>query len=383
MATTPNMNLLLPDPTITPGPTYASENDTAFFVVDQHDHTLGKGVPIPSNAININNDLPFNGFNAVSLRSTRYTAQSAPLSLPADLNAIYSVNGNLYWNNQIGQQVQITSGASLNASSIGGIGGDYVGSGALEFYTSADKTFTFWSSTNVPANLDAGSVTIRNITSGSFGITLGSNGTIPANYSIQLPPDNTSGTPSFLTYDTSNNITVGPAITGGITGTNVATNTLTLTNFTPRTIVLAPTAGSVGQIVRSGSITASTTSIAATTLATLTLTTNGGPVMIRMGGFPMGSGGVQSALYISGLTGGGEGSVVFDNITTSLAVAIHTVTSETAGAQLNFPASGFSAFDYTVIGSPGTYTYTVSISNTAGGNTIGVASVEITVWEMF
>src|ERR1700677_577317 len=158
MATFPNMNLLVADPTITPGPTYASENDIAFGVVDAHDHTLGKGVPIPTNAININNDLTFNGFNASQLRTTQYVSQSAPLTLPSDVNEIYVVNGNLVYNNNLGQPVQITSGAALDASTIGGIGGDYATSTALFFYTSADKTFTAWSNTNTPANIDAGNL---------------------------------------------------------------------------------------------------------------------------------------------------------------------------------------------------------------------------------
>lgn len=195
MATTPNMNLLLPDPTITPGPTYASENNDAFDTIDSHDHTEGKGVPIPSNAININNDLPFNGYNLTLIRATRFNSQTAVLSLPADINQLYVVNGNLVYNNNLGQPVQITSGAALDATSIGGFGGDYATSTALAFYTSADKTFTFWSNTNTPASIDAGNITIRNDTLNSFGITLAPDPSIAADYELILPatlPSSTS-----------------------------------------------------------------------------------------------------------------------------------------------------------------------------------------------
>lgn len=219
MPTTPNMSMLLPIPTITPGPTYASENNDAFEVVDQHDHTTGKGLPVPSNGININNDLPFNGFNASSLRSTQFQSQASPLSLPGDITCLYVSNGNLYYNNQIGQQVRITSGAALDASTIGGIGGDYVGSGALEFYTSFDRTFTFWSATNVPANLDAGSITIRPVALSPFGITINAPLSLAADYQMTLPGSNPS-TESFLTVDAAGVIRNDIAINSlGIAGT--------------------------------------------------------------------------------------------------------------------------------------------------------------------
>ncbi len=181
------MGLLLPIPTVTPGPTYASENNDAFFGVDSHDHTSGKGVPIPSAGLNINADLTFNAFNAISLRATRFQSQSAPLTTPSDINQLYVVNGNLFYNNQLGQSIQLTIGAALDATTIGGIGGDYGTSTALEFYTTSTRTFTFWSNTNVPANLDAASVTIREIAVSPNGITLSSPSALAANYTITLP----------------------------------------------------------------------------------------------------------------------------------------------------------------------------------------------------
>src|ERR1700679_164924 len=180
MPTTPNMGLLLPIPTITPGPTYASEIDTAFDVVDAHDHTIGKGVPIPSNAININNDIPFNQYNITELNDLRFTSQSTVPSTPDDVNELAVVNGNLFYINNLGQPVQLTNGAAIDATSIGGIGGDYATSTASVFYTSADKTFTFWSNTNTPASIDAGNITIRNDTLNSFGVTIAPNASIAA-----------------------------------------------------------------------------------------------------------------------------------------------------------------------------------------------------------
>lgn len=211
MPTTPNMNLLLPDPTITPGPTYASENNTAFSTIDSHDHTTGKGLPIPTAALNINADVTFNSFNIEAIRAARFDSQTANLTLPADINQLYVVNGNLVYNNNLGQAVQITSGAAIDATSIGGIGGDYATSTALVFYTSADKTFTLWSNTNTPASIDAGNLTIRNDTLNSFGITLAPDPSIASNYQLTLPAALPSAT-SAMEVDPSGNITYGGGV---------------------------------------------------------------------------------------------------------------------------------------------------------------------------
>jgi hypothetical protein len=211
MPTTPNMGMLLPDPTITPGPTYASENNGAFDVIDSHDHTSGKGLPVPSNGLNINGDLPFNNFNATTIRAARFQSQTSPLTTPSDLSQLYVVNGNLFYNNQLGQQVQITVGNALDATSIGGIGGDYATSTALEFYTTSIRTFTFWSANNVPANLDAGSITIREIATNPFGITVSSPPSLPAAYTLVLPSALPSAT-SALQVDSVGNI----SFSGGV-----------------------------------------------------------------------------------------------------------------------------------------------------------------------
>jgi len=48
MSVTPNMNMTLPIPTVTLGPEYANQNNAAFLVTDSHDHSSGKGVPVPT-----------------------------------------------------------------------------------------------------------------------------------------------------------------------------------------------------------------------------------------------------------------------------------------------------------------------------------------------
>jgi len=358
MSTTPNMNLLLPDPTITPGPTYASENDTAFYVVDAHDHTLGKGVPIPANGLNINNDLPYNGFNALTLRSTQFQNQGSPLSLPGDLNNLYVSQGNLYYNNQIGQQVQITSGASLNASSIGGIGGDYVGSGALEFYTSATKTFTFWSSNNVPANLDAGSITIREVVTSPNGITISSPTSLVANYGLVLPTGLPVAT-GFLTVDPSGNMSLATPLVGGLTQVNM---------------------GSVGQQVSSssGMIDYNSGTFTPVNNLSVTITTTGRPVMLAVQSD--GQNGVPVYInlhYIS--VGDGGNMALFRGVTQITSNIFLPPTNLSNNGNVFFPLPGFLALDRPTAGTY-TYTYQASVSNTAAS--IGVYNAVLVAYEL-
>lgn len=202
--TTPYMGLILPVVGVTAGPEWANEQNTAYNSIDSHNHTPGQGVPIPSAGLSINADVPFNTNNATLLRSTRYI-NGAVLSGVADLTCVYASGGNLYYNNAIGQQVQITAGAGLNAASIGAIGGDYGTSTASVFYTSATSTFTFWQNTNIPAIMDMGDIVLHPTASNTFGTTIQANPTLATNYGLVLP-GTLPASSKFVTVDASGNM---------------------------------------------------------------------------------------------------------------------------------------------------------------------------------
>jgi hypothetical protein len=111
------MSLILPTVSVTLGPTYATMIESAFGLVDSHTHAPGSGARVPSAGININTDLAWNGYSATQLKTTSYQAQGGTLS-SSTTNAVYSVAGNLYWNNGGGTAVQITNGGGLNISSL-------------------------------------------------------------------------------------------------------------------------------------------------------------------------------------------------------------------------------------------------------------------------
>jgi len=185
--TTPNMNLILPVPSVEPGPTYATEINTAFDSIDSHTHVAGAGALIPTAGLNINANLPLNGYSATTVKSIRCTDQTTALVAAADIGCMYNVGGNMYWNNASGTAIQLTAGSSLNAASIGGIGGDYITSGASMYYTSASATFFLTSSANTPANLSAATVKIAEAITSPNTISLKSPSSLAASYNVTFP----------------------------------------------------------------------------------------------------------------------------------------------------------------------------------------------------
>ena len=202
---TPNMSLTIPVVSGTPGPTYAQEINNDLSILDGHDHSPGSGTVIPSDGININASLPFNGNSAITLLSTRYVPQGSPQSAANSL----SVGGvDLYYTDSSGNQVRITQSGGI-AGSPGSISNLVAPASAQ--YSSATKTFTWQSDVNTPANLDAASIVLRNLIAGGNGLTL-SPPTLANNYSLVLPqigPVN-----GFLGLDTSGNITTIASVSG-------------------------------------------------------------------------------------------------------------------------------------------------------------------------
>lgn len=111
--TTVYMNLSLPIPTVEIGPAYAIEIVAAMNAVDAHDHTSGKGKPIPSSAFNINANINFLAYAATNLATAQFINQSAALTGASYASGLQVVGGNLYFINGSGSAVQITSGGAL------------------------------------------------------------------------------------------------------------------------------------------------------------------------------------------------------------------------------------------------------------------------------
>lgn len=354
------MGLTLPTVSSTAGPAYATQNNAAFTLLDSHDHSSGKGAQIPASALNINADLSFAGYNAYLLRSTRYSAQSAVLAAAADLGCIYSVNGDLYWNNSSGTAVRITDGAAISGASTGSITGLPSGTAGVAFATA---TYTFTQATNRAATLDAGALVIRDTAVGPLnGITLQSPASLASAYSLTLPAA-LPGATSFVTLTSAGVLAAGAATSAGITRAMQA---------------------SVGQQVSSSSTTfsGSSTTFASVTNLTVTITTTGRPIVLECVSDDNGTVPAQFALTIASSSGGRSFDLRF-SVTGSATTTIGRVQMQ---AYFGSNAEGFSwppsALRHVYVAAAGTYTFQAQYLVSVGTATLAASYMKLVAWEL-
>lgn len=218
------MNLNIPVVATTPGPQYAQEVNSSLNKIDIHNHTSGQGVQIPSSGLNINANISMNS-NGLSNASIIGLVSS---SLPATNGAIYRNNDDLYFRDGAGNNVRITQGGVVAVSGAVGFSGLPFGTAGAS-YDNITQSFIFESATNTPANIDVGSITIREVTASPNGITLSSPAGLGSSYSMTLP----SGNPVANSF-----LMVGP--TGTITN-NVAPDGTTIQIVGNQLVSVAPT----------------------------------------------------------------------------------------------------------------------------------------------
>lgn len=341
------MNLVIPGVGTEVGPTWALDLNSSLSIIDEHNHSIGQGVQIQPNGLNINSDLPFNSNNATLLRSTRFTPQSAALNLGTDLGCVYVVNNELYYNDVTGgHQIAITNNGSVNAGA-GSIGGLPSGTASATF---SAGTFVWQSATATAANMDAGSYVFRNSTANSKGLTLSPPSAMAANYGVTLPA--LPASQSFMTIDTSGNMSGYASINQGIQRTNLV---------------------SVGQQISASTGNAFTTSsvvpVPVTNLS-VSITTTGRPVMVFCQGvvsggvaprFSNGSGGTNAFWYL------------FTNGTGTLLAETLIV-----GADILMPSS----IMYLDTPAAGTHNYTVYCSVSSGATTASTINVVLVAYEL-
>lgn len=111
-----NLQLDLPTVSVTLGPEWATKVNTAFEVIDDHDHTSGKGRQVPSAGLNINDALNFNGFELLDAGALGLQSLSSNLTGLLNILKLHSVGGDLYFTNSSGTAVQVTSGSTIAAA---------------------------------------------------------------------------------------------------------------------------------------------------------------------------------------------------------------------------------------------------------------------------
>jgi hypothetical protein len=259
----------------TPGPEYATQQNTAFTTIDSHDHTSGKGLQVPSSGLNINADLPFNLQNATAVRSVRFNNYGTAIGAGTDTGCAYVAGGNLYFNDISGTQIQLTAGGALNAASIGGIGGDYSTSTASVYYSDIAKTFYFTQNINQAATVSVGPVVIQDTAVSANGITVQSPVALAASYSLTLPSVVPASTLP-ISMSSTGVMSTGQITTAQITDNAVTTVKIPNAAVTPEKL----TALNYAQSSVISSFTLSDSSAYFTTGMSLSLTTNGRPVFM-------------------------------------------------------------------------------------------------------
>lgn len=201
MPTTPNMGLTLPTEDGSAG-TWDTILNAALGAtgggIDGHDHTTGKGVRIPSAALNINADVAWGGYSITGIQAVDFAEVAASsVALLSSALFVSSTDHNLYFRNSLGVNVKIIDGSTLNVSIVGGIGGDYSSVGALLDYDDATDTYRFRQEavTGVRqyAKLASGDLALYQYAAASAaavpvnGVTLKSPNALAAPYSVTFP----------------------------------------------------------------------------------------------------------------------------------------------------------------------------------------------------
>lgn len=232
MTTTPNMSLVLP----TEGGStdiWDTILDTAFGLIDAHDHTTGKGVPVPSAGLKINADVAwsFAGTNYAitamkALDFTPVTAASVT-SYSSALFANSSDSNNLYFRNSAGTNVKITDGSTINISIAGGIGGDYASVGASLNYVDATASYELRQKPSAVGQhyaraLMAGVDLYEFITSGATPIPtnrvrLSSPAALAASYTLTFPASVPASNGTFIQSSNTGTLSFSNTTTLGIT----------------------------------------------------------------------------------------------------------------------------------------------------------------------
>jgi hypothetical protein len=242
MPTTSNMGLILPVEGDTDN-TWDTLLNAALIGVDGHDHTDGNGVPVPTAGLSINADLTFGGNAATSLKAARFTSQASGTGLNTGI-WVKTSNGELYWRNASGTDVQITDGSGLNMSLVGGITGDYSTTDADLNYSDADGQFRFWSdNTTTPETWAAVATEQHDIYpagNGLYSVGLQAPAGLAASYAFKLPTGLPAAT-ELLTLSSAGNLVVLGTRTYAILA---ATGTPWVGTWTETFRIISPSAAS-------------------------------------------------------------------------------------------------------------------------------------------
>lgn len=390
---TPNMNLIIPTAGSQPGPTFAFDINTSLTLVDQHDHTTGKGVPLTPASLNINSSLDFSNNFADAVAGITFQAQN---STPSATGTLYQSSNDIYFVDGVGNNVRLTQSGAV-AGSPGSIGN--LTAPASVTYVSADKTYVFQSNTSIAGNLDVGSIILRNTSPNStFGISLQPPAALSSNYDIVLPslPASTlplkitsSGTISSTQIVTADitllNITTALLAAGSVTLAKMATDSVGTSQIVDGAVTDAKRAALNENVSSSsGSFSTTSTSFQSVTNLSRVITTVGRPVFIGLisdnNGGNAALGARQNNTDITGmLMRFTRDGTEISRMTLEMQAQAGSGTTDPI---TRVPVSSAWMIDSDTIGVPGTYTYQFQIRASLTGDTAECTNARLIVYEL-
>lgn len=273
--TLPNTGVVLPTVGGDAG-VWGTEVNTALGNYDAHSHVPGAGVAVPVAGLNINADISFSSLYAVSQLAR---AQFSAVAAAASNLSFFVSNGSggltaneLYWRNNAGNFIRVTSGNALNfAAFVGGIGGDYTAVGAAEAFDDSQKQYTFKDGTAKWARLHAGNVRLAPFgTASAFSVELAAPA-LASSYTVTWPSALPASGVHPMSIDSAGTITTNATITlnipaksgnaggGAVTDGLVACSPTAMYIAVPLLVGLTAVSATVNYVVAAGgSITVST-----------------------------------------------------------------------------------------------------------------------------
>lgn len=366
------MNLVVSTVNVDTGLQWENNLNASLTILDAHDHTPGNGVPIGSSGLNINGDLPLNGNNLTLARSLNMQVQPAALSLPSDLGCLYVSGVDLYFNDENGNQIKMTAGGTVNATS----SGISSGTATASFVSSV---LVVNAASNTPANIQVGSVLLGNNVAASKFLTISPPSAMAANYSLTLPAlPAVSG--NIMTMDTSGNMS---AVTNVDNSTlqissnvmSVKTQGIAQSNLAARSTGTTVGAGGVAVSTSSGGFTTASASYVDITNLSITITTTGRPVMIMVV-----SDGSASTSLIQAL-GGSVALGIFQLLRGATVISNQEVGYNMTGVSSGsfiVPSATLSLLD---VVAAGTYTYKYQVKLVTG-TIIGISVAKLIAYEL-
>ena len=363
--TSPNMGLIIPTVGSEAGPLYASDINNSLTLVDAHKHSPGMGVQIQPSGLNINGPLTFQTNPITNLGYAAFTLQT---TAPSVVQSLYVLNGSEstprpdLWYYDGSTAIQITSSGTVNAS---------IASLPGESYSAGTFTWKQGSGSTTPANFDLGSLIVRpTIAATTYGTLIAPATGLAGTNTFTLPSVNMTmptGLPlslGVLTMDTSGNVVANPpdnvtitfnsgkleVPTGGITSTQIASNTITSSNIASGVLPIQHTQTLTG----SGS---------------WTVPANVNAVVVTGIGGGGGGGGSASGVQPSaGGGGGGAGMATYVLPTTPGASLSYSVGTGGAGGGINSNGSTGGTTTFSTLSWFGASGGATGVGNSGGGN---------------